>query len=474
MHRPHCVHLLAEPLAQRAELAPGNLRLERARAEVGLGGVVDLHRHDRAERVRREVADRAKGPVDVLQAAARIVGHVYAQVLLHAPHPVGRHLGNLHLAAEERALDVVPQDHVQRVRDLVRLDADAAGRHAVVRAEEVGRRRLGGEREARVEEGRRELPERLGLQHHPLPQQRLRLVHAHGERPRGGQPQALLPHVPPLLVQRVAALVDRRAEALRPVGRVSRRHAHVLRARAAGEWVGRHVEPAVVERVAHLRRNVAGERRLRLGVPLVAKRERRVRRVDRRVGGLLGVDRLEQRHQARAKLLEDLVEALCAHAALKRVERAVVRLALESRPRDCRDLLLELEDLGQLAREEREVRRLARRRPRLVRLRLELRLLLRQLGGLARLLVKGIHRVANVRSHPDVVEVFLAAAHAFDRLPHLGASRLVVKDLCESPFLLGARSSRPGRHEDLLVVAENPLDLAQRVDLSKEGFELLV
>ena len=52
-----------------------------------------------AERVRREVADRAAGPVDVLEAAAGVVGRGEAEVLLHPLVPRAGQVGGRQVAA---------------------------------------------------------------------------------------------------------------------------------------------------------------------------------------------------------------------------------------------------------------------------------------------------------------------------------------------------------------------------------------
>src|SRR5438094_30594 len=63
--------LLAEPLAQRAELALLQLLVEAA--ELVVRTLPQLHGHHRPEEVRREVADQARRPVHVLQHAVRMV-----------------------------------------------------------------------------------------------------------------------------------------------------------------------------------------------------------------------------------------------------------------------------------------------------------------------------------------------------------------------------------------------------------------
>mmetsp|Transcript_46773 Transcript_46773/g.101594 ORF Transcript_46773/g.101594 Transcript_46773/m.101594 type:complete len:242 (+) Transcript_46773:326-1051(+) len=241
------MHLLTQPLAERAELAAADLAPERVRADVGQRRVEELRSDDRAKRVAREVADGSERPVDVLQATLIVRRYIDAEVRLHSKPPVLRHLINLHVPAEECPLNVVSENDVERICHLVGLDADEAGRDAVVCGVEVVGSRLLGEREALVELGRRVVPELAALQHHPLPQQRLRLVHAHGKCRRRRKPAPFLRQVAALFVERVTSLVDGRTEALGPVLGEARRDAHVGRPGAACERVRRNVEATIRE-----------------------------------------------------------------------------------------------------------------------------------------------------------------------------------------------------------------------------------
>jgi hypothetical protein len=82
-------------------------------------GVPELCGVEVAERVGREVADRAHRPVDVLQAAAAVVGHLEAEVGADALVPGAGQLGDRQVAGEQRALQVEAQHDVEVVRRLV-------------------------------------------------------------------------------------------------------------------------------------------------------------------------------------------------------------------------------------------------------------------------------------------------------------------------------------------------------------------
>ena len=79
------VHVLAQPAHEAAEIAARDLLFH-----VGhrfAQRFVELRRHDGAERVRGEVAERTHGPVHVLQDAFEIVLRLHAEPLLHAGIP---------------------------------------------------------------------------------------------------------------------------------------------------------------------------------------------------------------------------------------------------------------------------------------------------------------------------------------------------------------------------------------------------
>ena len=72
--RPEPIQVLAQPLAQLAELTLLEALVEIA--QVFLRPIPDLHRDHVAERVGREIAEPPAGPVHVLKHAVRVVGNV--------------------------------------------------------------------------------------------------------------------------------------------------------------------------------------------------------------------------------------------------------------------------------------------------------------------------------------------------------------------------------------------------------------
>ena len=138
---------LAEPLPQRREVTRLDLIVEVRK--IPPQGLPDLHRHDVAEGVGGEVAEDAARPVDVLEHPVGVVRHLDAEVLVHARVPLLREVGERDPAREQLLLELEAEDHVEVVRDLVRLDADERGLHLVDRPVEalgVGRPEHLGER----------------------------------------------------------------------------------------------------------------------------------------------------------------------------------------------------------------------------------------------------------------------------------------------------------------------------------------
>ena len=118
------VEPLAQHLVERAELAGLELRVEVG--QLLLDDAPDLDRERVPERVGREVAVRRARPVHVLEHAARVVGHLDAEELPHPRVPRLRQVGERELAGDELLLELEAEDDVQRVGDLVGVDADQA------------------------------------------------------------------------------------------------------------------------------------------------------------------------------------------------------------------------------------------------------------------------------------------------------------------------------------------------------------
>ena len=161
-----------------------------------------------------------------------------------------------------------------------------------------------------------------------------------------------------LLVQPVAALVHRRQQRTR-LERVvvPRRHAHVGRAGAAAERVGRDVLAPGLEVEAEVAQQP--QRQLLLA-PLVVRAGE-----EGRVGLRLVEHLLDERHQVGAQALEQRIELGHRHARLVRVEQRVVQVAAVGERLGVLDL--EREHGLQLGLPDREVVRGARLLPRLVR-----------------------------------------------------------------------------------------------------------
>src|SRR6266404_4394464 len=203
------MQVLAQPVAERRELA----LLE---AVVEIGKVVDdtfpdLRRDQVPERVRREVANRAARPVDVLKHAFRVGRDGDPEVVPHAAVPFVRQLLERELVGEHRLLELEAKDDVEVVRRFVRLDADQR------RLDEVDLpvpllHVVVGEGGMQLLQTREEVPpERHRAADQVLPHAALRLVHA--ERDAAGERRALECRVDLMLVEPVAELVHRPEEA---------------------------------------------------------------------------------------------------------------------------------------------------------------------------------------------------------------------------------------------------------------------
>jgi hypothetical protein len=129
------VDIVAEPGEEGGELALRELCVEVAgvlsRLLEELGGV------EVAERVGGEVADRAVGPVDVLEAAAGVVGRGEAEVLAHLFVPRAGDVVWGEVAGEHGLLELEPEEDVEVVGGLVGVDADERGADVVDREDEL-------------------------------------------------------------------------------------------------------------------------------------------------------------------------------------------------------------------------------------------------------------------------------------------------------------------------------------------------
>ena len=119
------VDLLVEPGPQCGELAGGELVVEVRHVDERL--LEELRAVEVAERVGREVPQRGHRPVDVLQAAAAVVGHLEAEVAPVLLVPGVRDVVDRERAVHDGPLDLEADHDVHVVGGLVGLDADEVG-----------------------------------------------------------------------------------------------------------------------------------------------------------------------------------------------------------------------------------------------------------------------------------------------------------------------------------------------------------
>ena len=310
------VDVLAEPLAERGELAAADLLVDVG--DVLRDPLPELRRGDVAERVRREVADRAAGPVRVLERAVRDVRHLDAEVLHHLRVPGLGNVGSGELAGGHVLLELEAEDDVEVVRGLVRLDADERRLHAVDGAVEalcVGAVHL--RRERVLHEREVVLPERPAAPDEVLPHAALRLVER--ERRPSGDRRAHERAIDAVLVDAVPELVHRGEDRVHVVVVVSRRQADVVHAGPRGEGMHGLVEPPGVGGEAEVLEDLPLH--VLLGVDRELALEARV------VDGAIALGDLgDERHEAGLQLVEHRAYLRRLHARLEVVEQEVVVL----------------------------------------------------------------------------------------------------------------------------------------------------
>ena len=103
------------------------------------GGGEELGGGQRAQGVGREIAKLAGVPVDVLHAPILVVRRLDAEGRRHARPPRAGKIRNREIAGEQRALEPVAQDDVERIGRFVGLDADEPGLDADIEAAEIVR-----------------------------------------------------------------------------------------------------------------------------------------------------------------------------------------------------------------------------------------------------------------------------------------------------------------------------------------------
>ena len=171
--------MLAHPAQDGVKLSPGNLI-----RNVGMlcqHGVPQLDGSQVTQRIGREVADHATGPVNVLQHALGVIRRGDAQVVFHPGVPDFRQVRHLDGAFHQADLDLQAEHDVQVVGGFIGFHPDQAGLHLVDAAVEV----LQAEvchvfREEHLQGGIEEGPELPAAADQVFPQAGLRFVDGQG------------------------------------------------------------------------------------------------------------------------------------------------------------------------------------------------------------------------------------------------------------------------------------------------------
>ena len=252
--------------------------------------------------------------MDVLEAALAIGRRGDAEQLAHALVPRARQVGERQVAREQRHLEPVAKDDVERVGDLVGIDPDQAALDPDRPAVEV----VGGERRAVAPEGRgqerREIAEegaRAADLH--LDQERLALVDR--ERARAADRLAAPGLGQASVVERMAGLVQDRHQARGGIALVvAGGHADVV-GHAAAERMRALVQPAVVEIEAERCHQALTQRLLAGGREMARERQRR---------HLAGQHAFEKVRQEGRERREQAIDLGCGQARLVALEEGVV------------------------------------------------------------------------------------------------------------------------------------------------------
>ena len=170
-----------------------------------------------SQRVGWEVPEETGAPVDVLQAALRVVRGLTPSVSWYFWFQAAGRSAVGQVAAEQSLFELETDDDVQVIGDLVGLNPDQAGADVVDRGQELV--------EGDVAEGLMKDPPGQGKPVHPegpapphgiLPEARLRLVHAQRDRLAHGRAEVLGRQ--PLLVEPMADLVQNAEERVAEIG----------------------------------------------------------------------------------------------------------------------------------------------------------------------------------------------------------------------------------------------------------------
>ena len=372
----------------------------------------------------------------------------HAQELLVRVVPGGRQVGRRQLAAHHRQLHPEAHGDVQVVGHLVRLDPDQRRRHPVDVAVHIVDVHAGHRLGERLAHQRCvPLPERPAAADDVLPQAGLRLVDA--VRGRLGDRRVLVRRVEALLVQAVAALVDRGEQPAERVELVDPgRQADVAQRRGRAERVRRHVLPPGVQVEAEVAEHLDREGPLRIGGKGASLERRR-----RQLPG--GLDLAQQAEGLVAQLAEQRLQPRGGHPRFELVEQRVVRLAVV--PDQLGLFALQLDDLLERRQERREVvlaasdppdgrpPALGERQP---------------LGELDRQLDGALMPVPQVADHGRAGRIRVAG-QLLEQLAQARVADPLVVDAAHGRLLARPRLRRAQRHLRLLVPAEQFADVRE-------------
>ena len=128
MTRTGAMHFFPQPFQEVAVFATRQLR--RQCSLLRQGTLHDLGGVEIPQGVGGKITKHSDGPMDVLQAAVRVLRHFESAELFKLFIPDARHIGHLELAFDQLHFEFKAQQHVQIVSDLIRLHANERKRPA--------------------------------------------------------------------------------------------------------------------------------------------------------------------------------------------------------------------------------------------------------------------------------------------------------------------------------------------------------
>ena len=262
--------------------------------------------------------------MNVLQATLDIVGRTDPQPLLHPGIPRLRQVAHGELAAQQLLLQLVAQHDVQRIRELVGVDANEAAPHPgemPIDAVDVPLRSAHTEmlRQQRLHVAH----ERPAAAHDHFDEQRLALLESHAAV---AADRLILPILrQPEVVHRMARLVQRAEQARKDVIRVEARGHADVPGHAFGERMLAFVQTAAVEGKADRLHDLHDQR------ALLARREFAGERQER--PAVLHGDRLaNERGQAAGERLEHRIDVRGGQARAELVDQRVIGREVQRLP----------------------------------------------------------------------------------------------------------------------------------------------